>query len=148
MTTIENTIDIAAKPGEVWAILTDFPRYGSWNPFIPSIEGSARAGETITVHVGLGAAAVPIKAEIVTFRVEQELVWRSKLIAPGLFDRDHIFRIEPIAEGCRLRQMQTFSGPIAPMAGMLTSEVVRHGLKNMNEALKRRAEANGAAKPL
>ena len=82
----------------------------------------------------------PIKAEIVTFRPDQELVWRSTLLAPGLFDRDHIFRIEPTAAGCTLKQIQTFAGPIAPVAGMLTSEMVRHGLKNMNEALKRRVE--------
>ncbi len=140
MTTIETAIDIAAKPHEIWAVLTDFDRYGAWNPFISSIDGTAKFGETITVHIGIGLAAAPIKAEIVTFKENQELAWRSKLIAPGLFDRDHIFKIEPSGDGCTLSQIQTFSGPIAPVAGVLTSEVVRHGLKNMNEALKRRVE--------
>ena len=89
---------------------------------------------------GIGAAAAPIKAEIVTFRPDQELVWRSKLIAPGLFDRDHIFRIEPTETGCRLKQIQGYAGTMAPVAGMLTSQVVRHGLNSMNEALKKRVQ--------
>lgn len=140
MTTIETAIDLAAQPSEVWAVLTDFDRYGTWNPFITKIEGEPKLGQTVKVHVGIGQAAVPIKAEIVTFRPDQELVWRSRLLAPGLFDRDHIFRIEPTDTGCTLKQIQTFAGPIAPVAGMLTSEMVRHGLRNMNEALKRRVE--------
>ncbi len=140
MTTIETSIDIAAKPGEVWAVLTEFDRYGTWNPFITKVSGEPKLGATVTVHVGFGQAALPIKAEIITFRPDQELVWRSKLIAPGLFDRDHTFRIEQSGTGCTLKQIQTFMGPMAPVAGVLTSEMVRHGLKNMNEALKRRVE--------
>ena len=140
MTTIETSVEIAAKPSEVWTVLTEFDRYSTWNPFIPKVDGVAAPGATLTVHVGIGQAAAPIEAEIVTFQPDQELVWRSKLLTPGLFDRDHIFKIEPTATGCTLKQIQTFSGPMAPIAGALTSGVVRHGLNSMNEALKRRVE--------
>ena len=140
MTAIETAIDLAAKPSEVWAVLTDFDRYNTWNPFITKVEGEPKLGSHVKVHVGIGQAAVPIEAEIVTFRPDQKLVWRSKLFVPGLFDRDHSFEIEPTDTGCTLTQTQTYMGPIAPAAGVLTSEVVRRGLKSMNEALKRRVE--------
>jgi hypothetical protein len=140
MKTIEAEVELNAKPHEVWAVLTEFGRYGAWNPFITQIEGEPKLGEMITVHVGIGPAAAPIKAEVITFKPDQELAWRSKLIAPGLFDRDHIFRIEPNGTGCKLKQIQTYMGTMAPVAGLLTTEVVRHGLKAMNDALKSRVE--------
>jgi hypothetical protein len=35
----ETAIQIEASAARVWAILTDFPRMPSWNPFILSIAG-------------------------------------------------------------------------------------------------------------
>ena len=140
MSSIEANVEIAGKPNEVWAVLTDFSRYGTWNPFIAEVEGIAKLGETIRVRIGFGQAAVPIQAEIVTLRENEELAWRSHLVAQGLFDREHIFKIEPGGKGCTLRQIQTYSGPLGPLAGVLTNEVVRQRLKRMNEALARRVE--------
>ena len=33
------TIDIAAPPKAVWAVLTDYDRYPEWNPFITNMSG-------------------------------------------------------------------------------------------------------------
>jgi hypothetical protein len=35
---IQSQIEIAARRERVWSILTDFPSYPSWNPFIRSID--------------------------------------------------------------------------------------------------------------
>ena len=43
---IEVTIAIDAPASRVWAVLTDFARMPSWNPFIKSITGN--------LHKGLG----------------------------------------------------------------------------------------------
>jgi len=37
---IETTVEIDAPPAAVWRVLTDFPTYGEWNPFIPTIAGN------------------------------------------------------------------------------------------------------------
>ena len=37
--TVTTTIDIDAGPHAVWDVLTDFPAYPEWNPFMASIDG-------------------------------------------------------------------------------------------------------------
>jgi hypothetical protein len=34
---IRTEIEIAASATTVWAVLTDFPRYGEWNPFLERV---------------------------------------------------------------------------------------------------------------
>ena len=146
MSRIETEIDIAAAPHEVWRVLVDFANYGQWNPFIDRIEGEARLGAKIKVHVkALGLPPMPLDAEIVTLEDDREIVWRSGLFAKGLFDRDHIISVEGTATGTRLRQIQTFEGPMASTAAILGEGPVRHGLTRMNDALKRKVETPATA---
>jgi uncharacterized protein YndB with AHSA1/START domain len=39
---IKTEILINASPDKVWAILTDFDNYPSWNPFITSLKGEVK----------------------------------------------------------------------------------------------------------
>lgn len=144
MSRIETEIDIATAPHEVWRVLTDFAHYRDWNPFIDAIEGEARLGAKIKVHVkALGLPPMPLDAEIVTFEEDRELVWRSMLLTKGLFDRNHVISLEPNATGCIVKQIQTFEGPMASAAAILGEGPVRHGLTRMNDALKKRVEQVG-----
>lgn len=49
--TVETTIDIEADPQAVWDVLTDFPAYPDWNPFIDRIEGRPEVGARLVVHL-------------------------------------------------------------------------------------------------
>lgn len=40
-------ITIKATPEKVWAVLTDFSAYPSWNPFVKSIKGTPVVGRPI-----------------------------------------------------------------------------------------------------
>ncbi|SDI32212.1 SRPBCC family protein [Nonomuraea jiangxiensis] len=51
MRVIDSSIEIAAPPEEVWAILTDFAKYEEWNPFILQAEGTAAAGATLRLNI-------------------------------------------------------------------------------------------------
>lgn len=56
---IKTCIEIESTPEEVWAILVDFPAHSKWNPFIRSIEGTAKEGERLKVsNRGLHPAAL------------------------------------------------------------------------------------------
>ncbi len=146
MSRIETEIEIAAAPHQIWEVLTQFASYGTWNPFIDRIDGEARLGSQIKVYVkALGLPAMPLDAEIVTLTPDQEIVWRSGLVTKGVFDRDHIIKIEPRGEGSLVRQIQTFEGPMAKAAALFGEGPVRHGLTRMNEALKKRVESPVAA---
>ena len=44
---IVTRMEINAPPLSVWQVLVDFPEHRHWNPFIRSIEGFPREGETL-----------------------------------------------------------------------------------------------------
>ena len=45
MRAISATVDIAATPEQVWAVLADLPAYQEWNPFIRSASGQLTEGQ-------------------------------------------------------------------------------------------------------
>jgi hypothetical protein len=44
---IKTEIEISAPPSRGWEILTDFPHYPDWNPFILEVKGSVRQNANI-----------------------------------------------------------------------------------------------------
>ncbi|MGF1663466.1 MAG: SRPBCC family protein [Kineosporiaceae bacterium] len=56
--TVITTIDIDAGPQAVWDVLTDFPAYPEWNPFMDRIDGTAEVatGWSSTWPAGVVAA--------------------------------------------------------------------------------------------
>jgi hypothetical protein len=48
---IITTTEIDAPPGSVWKVLLDFPAHSTWNPFIRSIEGCPREGQSLKVSI-------------------------------------------------------------------------------------------------
>ncbi|MGZ8567129.1 MAG: SRPBCC domain-containing protein, partial [Actinomycetota bacterium] len=45
----------------------------------------------------------------------RELRWVGRLVAPGLFDAEHSFRVEPLGEGrVRFVQTEAFRGLLVP----------------------------------
>ena len=71
----------------------------------------------------------------------RRLRWLGHLVAPGIFDGEHTFTIQPLGDGqVRLVQHEQFRGLLAPlMAGSLDRHT-QPGFELMNQALKRRAE--------
>ena len=49
MKTLAAKIDVEAPPDRVWEVLTDFPSYPQWNPFMFSVEGTAKAGAHLRI---------------------------------------------------------------------------------------------------
>ena len=48
MTEITATIEIAAPPEQVWAVLTDLASYPQWNPLFRKVSGQLSPGSRIT----------------------------------------------------------------------------------------------------
>jgi len=141
---IETSIEINAPAARVWALLTDFARMPSWNPFIKSISGSLAQGNELSVYiVPPGRSGIRFKPTVLTVRPEHELRWIGHLLIPGIFDGEHYFLLEPIGDGeTRLTQGEKFSGfLVGSLSGTLSA--TEAGFKAMNTALKREAERNG-----
>jgi hypothetical protein len=141
MRLIETAISIQAPPAIVWQVLTDFPRYPAWNPFIPSLEGEAKAGTRLRVRIAPpGGRAMTFRPKLLAVEPRRELRWLGHLLVPGLFDGEHLFRLEPEAEGCTLHQSERFSGLLLALLGKGMFEATRGGFEAMNAALKAEAE--------
>ena len=142
MTQLDTCIDISASPERVWEILTDFPAYPSWNPFITAITGLVKAGTVLTVQLTLpGKPAMSFKPTLKVVDRPRELRWAGQVLAPGLFDGEHGFEIEALDQGrCRLRHVEVFSGVLVPLFIPALQDATRAGFEAMNRALKDRAE--------
>jgi len=111
MRIIETQIGIAASPSRVWQILTDFPSYPDWNPFITEIVGRPEQGARLRVHIcPPGRSPITITPTILVAAREWELRWRSRRILPGFFDAEHSFQIRTHGRSCRFNSIRAFLG--------------------------------------
>ena len=92
---IQTSIDIVASPTRVWSVLTDFPAYGTWNPFITLIDGKPQPETQLRVTIAPpGRRPMTFRAVVLTATPRHELRWRGRLLVPGLFDGEHAFQLE------------------------------------------------------
>lgn len=140
MKIISTTIEIAAQPERVWAVLTDFARHPEWNPFIRSISGTLEAGSRLDVHIcPPGQKGMRFRPKVLAVAPARELRWKGSLLIPGIFDGEHVFRLEPHNGGTRLHHEETFSGVLPLLMSARSFAPVEAGFRSMNEALARRA---------
>ena len=142
MKNLETEIRITGTPEQVWSILTDFGKYGQWNPFIreASVEVMVGSRLRVRIHPPDGSAMV-FRPTVKEASVGRELRWLGSLLLPGLFDGEHRFRIEPVGEReVRFRQSEQFRGVLVPMFPSSMYERTRRGFDAMNRALKERVE--------
>jgi Uncharacterized conserved protein len=135
-------IEINAAPEKVWRILTDFADYPKWNPFIRRIEGVPAVGERLKIFIQpTGAKGFAFKPKVLAAKKEKELRWLGKFFVSGLFDGEHFFKIEKSGENkVKFVQGENFSGLfVSFLAKSLDTDTLR-GFREMNEALKKRAE--------
>jgi hypothetical protein len=139
---LHTEIEINASAEQVWAVLTDFPAYPEWNPFITSIEGHARHGERLSITIQPNEQKTMRFAPVVlSANVGRDLRWLGRFIAPGLFDGEHRFLIEPIDDGkVRLQHTEKFGGLLVLFLRRSLERDTRRGFERMNRALKERVE--------
>jgi len=143
---IRSELEIAAPATEIWGILTDFPRYQEWNPFITEIKCDGIVGNPLELLLSLPAGRDHrLKARLLRIETDYELRFRAHLLFPGLFDGEHFLRVQALAaKRTRFVQGENFSGVLLRFSGRTLTQVAR-GFDYMNEALKRRAEANSGS---
>ena len=139
MDKIETEIEIEAPAADVWKHLADFTAYSRWNPFINRIEGELAEGSTISFTATLkGGSPATFRPVLTVVKPGQELRWVGKLGFSWIFQGEHIFILEKIAEKrTRFLHMEKFRGLLNATGlvdGMLLK--TRDGFVEMNEALK------------
>ena len=148
-TTISSTIDIAATRDAVWKVLTDFAGYREWNPIMKQIEGTAREGGELVVHMsGNGGRGSTFKPKVLGVIPGQELRWLGKLGLGGLFDGEHFFIFTTNDDGTtRLTHGEISSGLLPALMKHRLEESDREDAearaRMFNRALKNRVETTG-----
>ena len=139
---IVTSIEIQASAADVWRILTDFDEFPKWNPFIRRASGRLEPGAKLDVFVQpSGAKGMTFRPTLRSVEPQRELRWVGRLLLPGLFDGEHVFRIEPLGDGqVRFVHSETFRGLLVPLLWRSLDTDTRRGFEEMNRALKARAE--------
>lgn len=138
---VRTELEIARSAEHVWRILTDFPRYSEWNPFITEIATDKVVGHKLAVMLSLPEGRdYKMRPRLVRFDENREFRWSGHLLLPGLFDGEHFFRVEAVGpERCRFVHGEDFSGILVRYARDTITKAAR-GFGLMNLALQRRAE--------
>lgn len=139
---LRTQIDINATPERVWQILTDFPAYPQWNPFMTRASGTPTPGTRLTIHMQPeGGRAVTFRPTVREAVPQRRLRWLGHLLVPGIFDGEHSFTIEPLDDGgVRLIQQEDFRGALVPLLAKSLDQHTLPAFERMNRALKQRAE--------
>jgi hypothetical protein len=144
---ISTTIEIAATPENVWAVLADLASYPKWHPMYQAVTGQLTAGSTLTItstHPKSGRT-MTAKVKVLTAEPDTELRWASKLLGRTISERE--FRLSPTADGTSLVQAGTYSG-LGGGRGRAMVQVlgrVQDTFTTINEAIKQQAEARQRA---
>jgi hypothetical protein len=138
--TVTATAETTAPADVVWEILTDFERYSEWNPFVTSASGEAREGAEVALRIEPpGQDPSERTAEIVILRPAHKLRWQSRLLAPGIRDREVELVIAVTGPGLiGIAASARDEGVLVPLSDLGGFE---EGLRLMLAALVARAEA-------
>jgi len=144
MPSVYTTIDIAASPERVWAVLTCLDGYGRWNPFLRSARGWLEPGAPLDVCIAVGTRSATVGVRVLRVDPAVELRWRgprSSLLRRVLAG-EHYFLLEKSAIGCHLVHGETFTGAAARLVIPPLLPQLRRAYSAMNDALKRTAETS------
>jgi hypothetical protein len=144
---ISTTIEIAAPPDIVWAVLADLAGYSQWHPAYVGVTGQLASGSRLTItstHPTTGRN-MTAKVKVLTAEPDTELRWVSKMA--GLPISERIFRLSPAGGGTSLEHAGTYRG-LGGSRGRGTVKVIsriQDTFAAINQAIKEQAEARQRA---
>jgi hypothetical protein len=130
-----DAVVVDAPRSAIWSLLTDFDRYPEWNPYITEGHGTATAGSTVELGFSSteGAEAETRSATVLIVKPRRKLEWRTRILAPGVLDREQVFRVLPMRSGRWLVVQEVrIEGVLAPFADF---DDDRAGLVRMLDAI-------------
>nr|WP_255671567.1 SRPBCC domain-containing protein [Glycomyces amatae] len=139
---IETEVRLDARANEVWAVLTDFPAYGEWNPFLTAVSGLLAEDERLDVSfAGEDGKVRRLRPRVLRVSPARQIRWLGKLGPGGLFDGEHYFVLAPQEDGSTvLTHGERFTGVLVPLMSKSLAETER-GFDAMDAALTARLAA-------
>jgi hypothetical protein len=138
---LRTEIDIAAAPERVWQVLTDFENYPAWNPFITKVEGKAKVGERVKIHIKMPNRALTLQCTVLELAPVQKMRWKWCIFWDRIYCGEHSVQIEPQGEGrVHIDHREVFNGILLPFFKKQIDTQTRQGFESMDQSLKAHAE--------
>lgn len=139
---IDATLDIEAPAELVWNVITDFPRYGEWNPFLPACNTTLKPGDPIDLQVNLFASGPrPQREWMLTHTPGKEFSYSMKPAPLGALRSRRSHTVTPLGPGrCRYQSHFEMGGWLQPLVRGLLGSKLEHGFGGMTAGIKSRAE--------
>jgi len=138
---ITTSIAIDASVEDVWSQLIDFSEYGAWNPLTPHVEGEAKEGEDVTLHVSLLGAKLTRVHTISQVREPSMLAWTIK--SPFRWwlrgERRQVLVGHPDG-GCSYTNEEEICGVASVFVALFLRGVLRRALEAVGAGLKSHVE--------
>jgi len=140
---ISTTIEIAATPEHVWAVLSDLASYPQWRPVFRAVTGQLAAGSKITITTAhpVSDRTMTARVRVLTAEPTRQLRWVSNL---GVMRSERSFILTPEAGGTLLEQTATYRGLLVRFPEKTITRI-QDTFVAINQAIKQQAEARQRA---
>lgn len=144
MSETHTEIDIDCPVERVREILTDFPAYRSWNPFIRAVLVNGELKPDAELQVTLKFPDMKdqmMKPKLLVVDKGKELRWIGT-VPFGFFTGEHRWVIKENEDGksCKVVHAEVFGGWGRSIILWYLGDRVEESFKNMNVAMKKRCE--------
>ena len=141
------TFRVDAPATVVWEVLSDFQRYGEWNPSLPTIAGELRPGAKVAMTLAMpGRPSPKVKATLLEVVPGERLTWHGNAGADWLFAGDRQFLIETHeASAVDVTHVEHVRGALFPLFRLVMGGAIQRHHDGLNAALKQRAETLAAS---
>ncbi|MGK8556199.1 SRPBCC family protein [Nocardia gipuzkoensis] len=140
---IDLAVDIDASAELVWQVITDFPRYGEWNPFVSECRSSLVPGEPIDMLVNISGASPRKQREWIRSHTPgRELSYAMKPVPQGALHSLRSHTVTSLSDD-RTRYESHFElgGWLHPVVVALLGKNLRRGFEGMTEGIRKQAES-------
>ncbi|MFJ1455678.1 SRPBCC family protein [Nocardia sp. N2S4-5] len=140
--TIDDSVDIDAPAEVVWTVLTDFPAYGDWNPFVADCRSTLEPGAPIDMRVRLmGPRPMAQREWIRSNTPGAGFSYTMKPVPLGALRSLRSHTLTPLDDGrCRYTSHFELGGWLRPVVTAILGGPLRRGFGGMTVAVKQRAE--------
>lgn len=138
---IERTLEINAPAEVVWEVLSDFPKYGEWNPFVIECTSTLKPGEAMDMRVKLMALPQRQVEWMLEHVPGKRFAYQMKPFPGGALRSLRSHDVESLgADRTRYRSYFKLEGWMMPLVRALMGGRIEVGMRGMWEALQKRSE--------
>jgi uncharacterized protein YndB with AHSA1/START domain len=138
------TVDLAAPPARVWAVIRDVERWHEWTPSITNVElldGAFEVGHRARVRQ---PKLLPAVFEITAVDDGKSFTWVAR--HPGVV-ATAAHSVESIGNGSRVTLSLRFDGPLGGLVGWCSRGLIDRYLTLEANGLKARSEGPARSMP-